>query len=104
MGLTGGYFEFPAAHPQKEIPLSLEYGTRADVLVREGRERKWVRARAMLVYLAREWSEVKVVELGKRLHRDPSLISRLYSFYAGNRDKEAEARLGRLLRRTEISP
>lgn len=58
----------------------------------------------MLVYLAREWGEVKVVELGKRLDRDQALISRLYGFYARNQDKETEARLGRLLRRREISP
>jgi putative transposase len=75
-----------------------EHGTRSDVLVRPGRERGWARARAMLVYLGREWSGLKAKELGKRLQRDPSRISRLYSFYAQNRNEESEAKVGRMLR------
>ena len=39
----------------------------------------------MLVYLGREWCRVTVKELGKRLHRDSSVISRLYSMYAADR-------------------
>jgi chromosomal replication initiation ATPase DnaA len=46
-------------------------------LIRAGRQRKWVTARSMLVYLGREWGRMSVKELGKRLHRDPSVISRL---------------------------
>jgi hypothetical protein len=46
---------------------------------------KWVRARSMLVYLAREWSGMSAKELGKELHRDPSIVSRLYTSYGENR-------------------
>lgn len=66
-------------------------GTTERDLVRAGRQRKWVRARAMLVYLAREWGKASVKEIGRRLHRDPSIISRLYSTYAAGRDKKREA-------------
>jgi chromosomal replication initiation ATPase DnaA len=52
-----------------------------------------VTARSMLVYLGREWCRLSVKELGKRLHRDPSVISRLYSAYAAARDKEIEKAL-----------
>jgi REP element-mobilizing transposase RayT len=68
-----------------------------------GRQRRWVRARAMLVYLAREWSEVTCKELAGRLHRDPSLMSRLYAMYHLDRDRLAEARVARLARK-QISP
>ena len=47
----------------------------------------------MLVYMARECCGITVKELGKRLNRDPSIISRLYSAYAGSRDSAAESRL-----------
>ncbi|MEK6804907.1 MAG: hypothetical protein AABZ34_19935 [Nitrospirota bacterium] len=36
-------------------------------------------------------------ELGKRLRRDPSMISRLYAAYAAQRDGRAEARLRQLI-------
>ena len=36
----------------------------------------------MLVYVAREWAKVSVKEISRRLHRDPSIISRLYAAYA----------------------
>src|SRR6266436_7644501 len=42
-------------------------------------------------YLNRRGMTVK--ELGKRLNRDPSIISRLYSAYTGSRDSVAESRL-----------
>jgi hypothetical protein len=32
---------------------------------------------SMLVYLAREWNGKRVKELGKELHRDPSIVSQL---------------------------
>ncbi len=59
--------------------LAQEHGMKGQELVRAGRKRRWVRARSMLVYLAREWSRMSVKELGRRLHRDPSIISRLYA-------------------------
>ncbi len=49
----------------------------------------------MLVYLAREWGRMSVKELGGRLHRDPSIISRLYAAYGASRDEKAESRLAR---------
>jgi hypothetical protein len=51
-----------------------------------------------LVFLGREWGRVSVKELGTRLRRDPSVISRLYSAYAALRDEKKEAVLLRQLR------
>ena len=56
-----------------------------DRLVRAGRQRDRVEARALLVYATREWSGLTVKELGRRLHRDPSMISRLYATYVAQR-------------------
>ena len=69
------------------------YAYEAKTLVEAGRQRRWVRTRSMLVYMAREYCGITVKELGKRLNRDPSIISRLYSAYAGSRDSAAESRL-----------
>jgi putative transposase len=66
------------------------YNANEKELVRPGRHRK-VRARSMLVYLGRECGRVSIKELGRRLHRDPSVISRLYSTYAAARDRNKEA-------------
>jgi REP element-mobilizing transposase RayT len=66
-------------------------------LLQAGRQRQWVAARAQLVYLAREWSGITTKELGRRLHRDASMISRLYSWYQGHRNKQTEERLARQL-------
>jgi hypothetical protein len=52
----------------------------------------------MLVYLAREWARTSVKEIGRRLHRDPSIISRLYSAYAASRNEEMESALIQQLR------
>jgi REP element-mobilizing transposase RayT len=68
-------------------------------LVRPGRQRKWVKPRAALVYLAREWSRASVKEIARRLHRDPSIISRLYSAYAADRDTNKERLLADQLER-----
>jgi len=76
-----------------------EHGIASDAFARPGRHRRWVRARAMLVYLAREWSRISSKELGSRLHRDPSLMSRLYAMYQKDRDRQAEARVARWLGR-----
>jgi hypothetical protein len=62
-------------------------------LVEAGRQRKWIAARSMLVYLGREWARVSVKELAKRLHRDPSVVSRLYSAYSAARDYKVEKSL-----------
>jgi hypothetical protein len=68
-------------------------------LVQAGRQRKWVRARSMLVYLAREWGRASVKEIGRRLHRDSSIISRLYLAYAADRDRKRERLLAKQLQK-----
>ena len=73
-----------------------EHEVKPGDLTGRGRQRQWVRARAMLVYLAREWSRVTSKELGGRLHRDDSLISRLCAMYERDRDEQAEDRVARL--------
>jgi chromosomal replication initiation ATPase DnaA len=52
-------------------------------------------ARSILVYLAREWGKASVKEIGRGLHRDPSIISRLYSAYAADRDRNKETLLAK---------
>ena len=89
--------------PQAKISVLLPlvakaYGATEKDLVQAGRRRKWVTARSMLVYLGREWGRVSVKGLGKRLNRDPSVISRLYSAYAAARDKKRETALLQQLR------
>lgn len=74
-------------------------GVAADRLVRVGRQRDLVASRAFLVYAAREWSGVTAKDLGRRLHRDPSMISRLHAQYAVQRDHGLEKRLHGLLAR-----
>ena len=64
-----------------------------------GRRQDWVVGRRLLVYIARSWSEMTTGEIGKRLGRDPSMISRLYRDYEGKRDRQREKRLSRLLSR-----
>jgi putative transposase len=66
-------------------------------IVAPGRQRAIVPARAMLVFLAREWSRLTTSDLGQRLQRDPSLVSRLAGAYAAQRDAAGEAKVGRLL-------
>ena len=73
------------------------HGLAAAVLVHCGRQRAPSRARAMLVFFGREWSRLSARELGKCLHRDPSMVSRLYGHYAANRDAKTKARLRRHL-------
>jgi hypothetical protein len=55
----------------------------------------------MLVYLTREWSGLRAKEVGQQLHRDPSVISRLYASYAADRDEEREVRLSQAIRMIE---
>jgi len=88
----------PRAKLSALLPLVAKaYDATEKELVRAGRQRRWVRARSMLVYLGREWGRVSVKELGRRLHRDPSVISRLYSAYAADREQVTEALLAKQL-------
>ena len=80
-----------------------EHGVEVTELTGPGRRRQWVQARAMLVYLARQWSKVTSKELGGRLHRDASLMSRLCAMYERDRDRRAETRVARLAGKA-ISP
>jgi len=73
-------------------------GYSTDRLVRMGRHRDSVKARALLVYAAREWSQLSVKEVGRRLHRDPSMISRLYAGYIAKRSRSWEKQAQALLR------
>ena len=66
-------------------------------LLRPDRRRGGGKAWALLVYLAREWGGLSTTELGRRLQRDPSLISRLYGAYAARREGQGEARLAKEL-------
>jgi chromosomal replication initiation ATPase DnaA len=89
----------PRAKFSELLRLTAEaYGMTERELVQPGRQRKLVKPRSMLVYMAREWGRVSVKDLGRRLHRDPSIISRLYSAYAAARDQKKEAVLAKQLR------
>lgn len=69
------------------------YAVTPRAILAPGRQRVLVPPRAMLVYLAREWSQLTTRELGRRLHRDPSMISRLAAAYDMHRDPTNEARI-----------
>jgi putative transposase len=68
-------------------------GVTPRAILAPGRQRALVPARALFVHLAREWSGLTTRELGRRLQRDPSMISRLAATYAAHRDPAAEARI-----------
>lgn len=74
-------------------------GHSPNLLVQTGRQRDRVAARALLVYAGREWSGLSVKELGRRLHRDPSMISRLYAHYVAVPTRSWEKRVLGLLNR-----
>jgi chromosomal replication initiation ATPase DnaA len=95
---TGGSREIEARHPKVRLTAVLQavakvHGITPTQLVGLGRERTATPARALLVYLARQWGRVSGRELSRRLQRDPSLISRLYATYAAKRDRDMEARV-----------
>jgi chromosomal replication initiation ATPase DnaA len=71
------------------------HGVTPRALLAPGRQRTMVPARAMLVWLARAWSGLTTVELGQRLQRDPSMISRLVTAYAAHRDAQREKQIRR---------
>jgi hypothetical protein len=73
------------------------HGVESGLLLRPGRQRRWVAVRAQLVYLARQWCGLTAKELGRRLNRDASMISRLYAWYETHRDEPAEKKLARVM-------
>jgi REP element-mobilizing transposase RayT len=77
--------------------VSNKHGIAEEEMVGSGRRNDWVQARRQLVYLGREWVKMTTLELGKRLKRDPSMISRLYKEYEENRDLHREALVARTL-------
>jgi putative transposase len=77
--------------------VALAYAVPPRDLVAPGRQRALVPARAMLVALARQWSRLTVRELGKRLQRDPSMISRLAATYASSPDAQIESQIRRTI-------
>ena len=73
--------------------VAAEYRVSKEALTSSGRRETWVTGRRMLVYLARNWSEMTTGALGKRLGRDPSMISRLYRDYERQPDRKREKKL-----------
>ena len=69
------------------------HGCAAKDLTASGRQRAWVKARAQLAYLAREWCGMKAVEIARRLNRDASLVSRLCADYEAVRNSEIEQKI-----------
>ena len=72
-------------------------GVASKELLRAGRQRRWVAVRGQLVYLARRWCGLTTKVLGRRLNRDPSMISRLSAWYETHRDESVEKKLARVL-------
>jgi REP element-mobilizing transposase RayT len=77
--------------------VSQAHSVASELLLRAGRQRRWVAVRAQLVYLARQWCGLTAKELARRLNRDASMISRLYAWYETHRDESAEKKLARVL-------
>lgn len=70
-----------------------------EALTGGGRRKDWIAGRRLLVYLAREWGKMTARELGKRLKRDPSMISRLYREYERSRDQKRERKVAGVITR-----
>lgn len=66
-------------------------------LVGRGRQRALVPTRAFLVYAVRTWNIITMKELGRRVHRAPSMMSRLFSQYLSHRRRGWEAGVRRLI-------
>lgn len=77
--------------------VALVHAVTPRAILAPGRQRSLVPARAMLVFLAREWSRLTTRDLGQRLQRDPSMVSRLAGAYAAHRDAAKEAQVCRVL-------
>ena len=78
-----------------------EYGVTREQLMGTGRQRDWIGARKLSVYVARRWGKITNQELGKRLGHDPSMISRLIRDYEGKQDRRREANLARALAKVQ---
>ncbi|MCG3774313.1 MAG: Chromosomal replication initiator protein DnaA [Nitrospira sp.] len=69
------------------------FGVTPKEILAPGRQRALVPARALFVHLARAWSGLTTRELGRRLQRDPSMISRLAAGYLVHPEPATEARV-----------
>jgi len=77
--------------------VATEFGISPRAIVASGRQRARVPARALFVHLARAWSGLTTRELGRRLQRDASMISRLAATYAAHRTPATEQRIRQTL-------
>ena len=68
-------------------------------LLAAGRQRLLARPRAQLAYLAREWCAMRATEIAHRLHRDPSMVSRLCATYDAVRDAKMETKIAEAIGR-----
>ena len=73
------------------------HGCGVKELLAVGRQRALARPRAQLAYLAREWCTLKVTEIARRLHRDPSMVSRLCAQYEAVRDSRLEMNIAKAI-------
>jgi REP element-mobilizing transposase RayT len=83
--------------------VAAQHGLAPERFTDVARRRSLTKPRSLLVYLARHWSGMTSKELGLRLRRDGSMISRLYTTYAEQRDPRVEARTLRLLTNKSIT-
>jgi putative transposase len=83
--------------------VAAQQGFSPERLTDVARSRHLTKTRTLLVYLARHWSGATSKELGLRLKRDASMISKLYSKYTEQRDLGAEGRIRRLLNNKSIT-
>ena len=73
------------------------HGGEAKDLVSSGRRRAWVKPRAQLAYLARDWSGMKGIEIARHLNRDASMVSRLCTSYEAVRDLKTEKKIAQAI-------
>jgi len=73
--------------------LATVHGCEGKELLAVGRQRALARPRAQLAYLAREWCAMKAIEIAHRIHRDPSMVSRLCATYHADRDLRMERKI-----------
>ena len=73
------------------------HGCGVNNLTAAGRQRAWAKPRAQLACLAREWCGTKTIEIGRRLNRDPTMVSRLCASYEAARDARTEKKIAELI-------
>jgi len=73
------------------------HGCGVNNLTAAGRQRAWSKPRAQLACLAREWCGTKTIDIGRRLNRDPTMVSRLCASYEAARDVRTEKKIAELM-------